>query len=464
MRRSVSCSVLFDSEQVQPKLTCRVMPEGRIRPKYFPEGTLLTFVVLAINIATTIGAVAFPEILVARQVVFGVLLVLCFPIFVFYMVMKHGFLAFTKNVKPWCKFKKFSDRRYLYCCLRSCCSWSMVYDVVFCVMALLYLLGDNLEMACKKRYCPVVGRVLTGTSLMLNIFLQLLKASNSGAIQNLPTLPAIGKMGNIYSKMLYIAALALTIDQSLTTILQSVDIEIANDTINVKIVQGSTLIVDNMHKAQVAASGIMVFLFGIAFVLVVFVLALLACANNHVCCDFKCKNVEWYELVCEWLCGFSVAIFVILFSVGDIDWIWNFFDKGNVTQPATIVRLSALIASLILLCILSLVYICGICIPGLGVGRGVNSRNGEKTCWMGFCDFRVLLCDLLKDRKSWKRRLVSAIDQTLWTVQDVGGEIDELVGSGRGDAANGTSDSLLNRDPTDNMGSSSWTSYGSAPF
>lgn len=223
----------------------------------------------------------------------------------------------------------------------------MAYDVVFCVMALLYLLGDNLEMACKKMYCPVVGRVLTGTSWMLNIFLQLLKALNSGAIPNLPTLPVIGKMGNIYNKMLHIAALALTIDQSLTTILQSVDIEIANDTINVKIVQGNTLIVDNMHEAQEAASGITVFLYGIAVVLLVFVLALLACANNHMCCDCKCKNVEWYELVCEWLCGCIVAVFVILFIVGDIDWIWNFFDTNSVTQPATIVRLSALTASLI---------------------------------------------------------------------------------------------------------------------
>ena len=40
------------------------------------------------------------------------------------------------------------------------------------------------------------------------------------------TLPAIGKMGNVYSKTLLIATLAMTMDQSLTAILQTVNIKI----------------------------------------------------------------------------------------------------------------------------------------------------------------------------------------------------------------------------------------------
>lgn len=101
-----------------------------------------------------------------------------------------------------------------------------------------------------------------------------------------------------------------------------------------------------------------------------------------------------------------------------------------------------------------------------------EQQKWREKCWTAFCDFKVLLCDLLKDWKSWKCRLASTIYQTLQTVQaDIGGEIDELVGSGRGNTANGTSDSLLNSDPADNsdtelqshpMGSSIWSSYGSA--
>ena len=54
------------------------MPAGRARPKHFPEGTLLSFVALAINILTTVFGDGLPESLTARQVVYGLLLVSCF--------------------------------------------------------------------------------------------------------------------------------------------------------------------------------------------------------------------------------------------------------------------------------------------------------------------------------------------------------------------------------------------------
>lgn len=121
--------------------------------------------------------------------------------------MKYFFLFFTWNVKPCCA-NTFSDHdclsgeegTFLYC-LGSCFwNWSVLCDSLFCLMALLYLAGDNLEeMVCEEDVgnCPIVGRVLTGTSLMLNILLALLKGSSTK-----PNIPSaflvIGIMGNVY--------------------------------------------------------------------------------------------------------------------------------------------------------------------------------------------------------------------------------------------------------------------------
>ena len=354
------------------------MPAGRARPKHFPEGTLLSFVALGINIVTTIFAVAFPDNLTARQVVYGLLLVFSFTFFASYLLIKHAFLACTWNAKPCCA--TYTEGRLMFYCL-SFTSWGMIHDMAFSIMAILYLLGDNLEMACEERYCPAVAQTLTGTSLVLNIFLTLLKVS--GMKLNLPSAyPVIGIMGHVYDKMLGIAATTLTIDQTVTTILQSVDIRIAAGTTNDTIVQGNTLIVDNIREAQYAASGIMTFMCGVVVLVVLIVLALLARANRAVCCHHKCseseevqnacKEVKWYERVFQWLCGLLVVVFAVLFLVGNTDWVYDFFRPSTVSQPSTIVRLTTLCASFAVLCILSMVYILVVCLPGVCFARKEN--------------------------------------------------------------------------------------------
>ena len=201
----------------------------------------------------------------------------------------------------------------------------MLYDVTVCVMALFYLAGDNLErMVCTEdsRYCPIIGQFFTGTSLILNIFITLLKASDSKP--NLPTtFPVIGVLGGVYDKLLPIAAQALTIDQTVTTILQSVDLQ--------RLTGNTTLDEKTVAIQDDTAIKIMASLCCIVVFLLLVVLIFLCSANLSLCCDYKCKKVKWYECILgEWLCAFFVVSFVILFIMGDIDWIYDLYNDRKV--------------------------------------------------------------------------------------------------------------------------------------
>lgn len=221
--------------------------------------------------------------------------------------------------------------------------------LVFCLMALLYLAGDNLEqMVCEPNLegCLITGQVLTGASLILNILLTLLRAS--GTKPKTPSaFPVVGIMGSVYDKMLQIAASALTIDQTVTTILKSVPgmsrIEgesMANTAVNTTINENTVL---NLSSA----SGIMTALCGLV-VLLLAVLVIQCYSNRSVCCndcECDCGCLEWCEMCGQWLCATCVVSFVALFVVGDIIWIWNFFNTDTVSQPASIVRLTILVAS-----------------------------------------------------------------------------------------------------------------------
>ena len=231
----------------------------------------------------------------------------------------------------------------------------MVHDTVFCLMAMLYLMGDNLEMACELMYCPITARVLVGISLILNIFITRIHP-------NLPAaFPVIGIMGNVYTGLMNFAAQALTIDQTLTTIVESIDISVAtadNAPISTRTValQDTTLIVHSMCTAQVIAVSFTAVLYVIVLVIVILL--------DLVCCDCQCKKVKCYERVGQFFCGILVMGFVSLFMVGDIDWVWKFFKMSPVSKPGVIVRLILLCVSLGLLCIVMLVYIFGLCLPG----------------------------------------------------------------------------------------------------
>ena len=343
------------------------MPVGRIRPREWPSGTFPTFVVLGINIITSIGGVAFPESLMVRQVVYTLLLIFCAVFLLSYVFIKHGFLSVTRSIRPFCAdvcpgIQLAKERQWLRSCL---CNWSIVHDTAFCLMAMLYLMGDNLEMACELMLCPITARALVGISLILNIFITLI--NTFGLVPNLPAaFPVIGIIGHVYNSMMQIAAQALTIDQTLTTIVESVDINVSNGAISARgfAFQGMTLIVDSERKAQEAAAAFTAVLYVIVLAIVMFLLVRLAYANKRVCCDCRCKKVKWYELVGQLVCGILVMGFVLLFMASDIDWVWKFFKMSPVSKPGVIVRLLFLCVSLGLLCIVMLVYIMGLCLPG----------------------------------------------------------------------------------------------------
>ena len=485
------------------------MPAGRFRVKRFSDGTFLLFVALGINIITTfLGLLPLGN--VGRQAVYYLFLAISAAIFLMWLIGKYTFLCCTWNIRPCCadnctKIGCLSGKVGKCCyCLGSCCSISMLYDVTVCFMALFYLTGDNLQqMVCTEdsRYCPVIGQLFTGISLMLNICITLLKAS--GSKPNTPsTFPVIGVMGGVYDKLLQIAAQALTIDQTVTTILQSVDLQrLAGNT---ALDKKTAAIQDNTAIKIMAGFGCVV-----VFLLPV-VLIFLCCANWHVCCDCKCKKVKWYECVFgEWLCALFVASFVILFIMGDIDWIYDFYnDRKDTITPGTGYRIAFLILALICLVVLSSYYICGLCVPGVSValekdefflpeqayigmtvvqkmvrrqynewkaddsaqvdenGRPSELKgkitvedhfgksnitikiNEEITCWEAFKSFKTNLNEKVSSIMECNGIDSDDDDETNWTVQAyIGkGEPDGIQVGGRRQAAKGTSAPPKDRD------------------
>lgn len=341
------------------------MAAGRFRPKRFPEGTLLIFLALLINIIVTFLGI-LPLGSVGRLVVYYLFLAISAVIFLLWLIGKYTFLCCRWNIRPCCadicNEIDLSGKVGKCCyCLGSCLSKSMLYDVAFCFMALFYLTGDNLkQMVCTEdsSYCPFIGQAFTWASLLLNIFLTLLKAS--GSKPNIPsTFPVIGVMGDVYDKLLQIAAQALTIDQGITTILESVDIPrlIGNTTLN----ERTAAIQDN------TAIKIMAGVCGGVVLLLLVVLFFLCCANLRLCCT--CKKVKWYECFFgEWFCAFFVVSFVILFLMGDIDWIYDFYNDGTDTiTRAKGCRIAFLVPAFLSIVVLISYYVCGICLPGLSV-------------------------------------------------------------------------------------------------
>ena len=341
------------------------MPAGRIRPKHFPEGIFISFVALAINIATTfVGVVVPDDAKIAKPLVYYVLLGVCLFIFISYLVAKYCFLCCTCNIKP-----SFADilseqgrmeglaGKSAYC-QWSFCHKSMLYDVAFCTMALFYLTGDNLQQnVCEEDCgpCPIIGHAFTGASLVINIALTVVKAGELKP--KLPSaIPVIGKLGNVYSTLLQIAATALTIDLTYTSILDPLDIEKAscNATIDSKTVKD-------------AAIGIMTVLCVIILFILLTILGRLACINGG-CCDNEQEGVEKKELFMQWLCAICVMGFVILFIVGDVDWFWNFFiSKEDTWTTPRIIRLVALSVAFLACGILMFTYFFVICLPGMSV-------------------------------------------------------------------------------------------------
>ena len=321
------------------------MPTQRIRPKHFPEGIFISFFALAINIITTVvGVVASDDAKIAKILVYAILLPVCFFIFIVYLAAKYSFLRYSWNIKP----------TFASCCINK----SMAYDVAYCTMALFYLAGDNLRSnVCGNDCgpCPTIGHFFTGASLIINIAIAVIKAGDLKP--KFPSaIPVIGTMGNVYSKLLEIAAAALTIDLTFTAILERFDTQ--QEKCNVTINTGTAI-------------GSMVGLLVIVILLLLIVFGLLACANS-VCCDCKREEVKRKEVCGQWFSAIIVVVFVVLFIGSDVDWFWNIVisekDRGMPTWPLPkIIRLVALCLSFLALTTLMVIYFGVIFCPGFSV-------------------------------------------------------------------------------------------------
>ena len=104
--------------------------------------------------------------------------------------------------------------------------WCMTYGGLHCGTVLSDLQQNVWHCEDNCGPCPTIGHAFLGAALILKIYLDLLTVGDLK-----PKLPSTfsitGKMGNVYSKLLQIAAV-LTIDLTFTTILKLVDIEKAN--------------------------------------------------------------------------------------------------------------------------------------------------------------------------------------------------------------------------------------------
>ena len=102
---------------------------------------------------------------------------------------------------------------------------SGVYDVTFVVMGMLYLVGDNLpificsgiENTNAKEECRGQSSIILGFTLLLHLVLYIFGVLKLKPTE-MPTFPVTGRIRKAYQSVLQLAALAIFLDQTFSTV------------------------------------------------------------------------------------------------------------------------------------------------------------------------------------------------------------------------------------------------------
>ena len=248
---------------------------------------------------------------------------------------------------------------------------TLLYNIIFIIMGTLYLAGDNLlglicsgtDSTVDKDNCIEMSSIILGVSLLLHAALYVAGTFNLKPTAS--TLPVTGRIRKAYQSILQLAALAIFLDQTFTTVVRlftDTDIEL-DESPNCDCPGNTTTCSSEME--------VIGFFAGLFIILMFIVLGLLVKSWKDYCsCCWKKWKSEIGQCCChlmENILIFILYLFVVVFmgiySLADSSWLWKCTPVSQ-NNPKYI-RIGFLYSSLLLSLIWIVMYIVIIGVPGV---------------------------------------------------------------------------------------------------
>ena len=246
-----------------------------------------------------------------------------------------------------------------------------VHDLVFVVMGTLYLAGDNLPIlycsgmsnTVDKEDCIERSAIILGFSLLLHTALYI--AGPFKLNPAISTLPVTGRIRKAYQSILQLAALAILLDQTFTTVVKFITIvDIEMDESPACGCPGNTT--NSASEREVAW-----FLTGLSSIILLIVIGIVVKGWKDYCsCCWKKRKSERrqyrrqiVENILIFFMYIVVVLFMVMYTLADSRWLYKCTPVCN--GNPTVVRFGLLGTSLSLSFIWILLYGVIICCPGV---------------------------------------------------------------------------------------------------
>ena len=245
---------------------------------------------------------------------------------------------------------------------------TLVYNIIFIIMGTLYLAGDNLlglicsgtDNTVDKDNCIEMSSIILGMSLLLHAALYVAGSFNLKPTAS--TLPVTGRIRKAYQSILQLAALAIFLDQTFTTVVRlftDTDIEV-DESPNCDCPGNTTTC-----SSEREVGG---FFAGLFIIMMFIVLGLLVKSWKDYCsccwkkwCGQCCCHVLENILIFMWY--LFVVVFMAIYSLADSSWLYKCTPVSQNNPKYN--RIILLCISLLLSLIWIAMYIVIICLPGV---------------------------------------------------------------------------------------------------
>ena len=247
---------------------------------------------------------------------------------------------------------------------------TLVYNIIFIIMGTLYLAGDNLlglicsgtDNTVDKDNCIEMSSIILGLSLLLHAALYVAGSFNLKPTAS--TLPVTGRIRKAYQSILQLAALAIFLDQTFTTVVRlftDTDIEV-DESPNCDCPGNTTTCSSQMEVVGFFAGLFIIMMFIVVGLLVKSWKDYCSCCWKKWCGQCCCHVLE-NILIFMWY--LFVVVFMAIYSLADSSWLYKCTPVSQNNPKYN--RIILLCISLLLSLIWIAMYIVIICLPGVGI-------------------------------------------------------------------------------------------------
>ena len=260
----------------------------------------------------------------------------------------------------------------------------LVHDVIFVLMATLYLAGDNLPVficntmstfTVSKVACRDSSSMLVGISLALHMALYLVGILKIKSAPT-PTFPVTGRIRKAYENVLQLGKFTLLIDQTFTTVVRSfTHVDLEDDEIGkCGCDRNTTAEIERCLDILNVEVGV----FLLVLIIIISVIATGVVMKNlkdYCSCCWKKMESEGGQCCCHcwenfgiFTSYFLVIVFMFTYTLADNRWLWTCVIHNENVSFCT--RIAILSVSFIFAATMGSVYIYVIWVPGVGIVCG----------------------------------------------------------------------------------------------